>query len=528
MRHGLSMPKDEYGDRDRKATKALKNILPDHWKFKSPRDVDSGDEVCRDWIVEIANAEHGWSGAEFSIQNKTNPTIHEEHVSVVLRVDCVIYLLDKVTHPVMIHAYDIDSETSYWIWLSRWEGVNERSKWNNQKQKGVSIQIPKSNILTKASVSEIEAFVRESHFKASVRNRVDTANLSNPDFKFSSPEFVDNNIFSIAQPKHDKAKFNFTVDTEGNEAIRRALEEGYIVQFPLISGDLPSPIEPAKGEDNRVIVTLLPHIPDIVMPCRLIFLDAENEVSLEHKYIAFKMVRPGAVEKEFVGQPSNFPIVYSIVTRPNEDSSLVDAKLNFYCSDPRNPIAAKAFCDLYDNLRLSKRVRIIHLELDTHLAEFDLQNLPAVDEKVRRYIEAVYSLKINHNIHVPVSAELSDEALFSVEFCSQILEYGKSHWVFNRSQGTWKIPIEQAPKIIDTFKQEGYVPITTNASHIEIGIIDTKIDLGMLRSIYFVKQFNNLGEIEARIASENVDDDFIPIDIEIDFEKSFTEQVKST
>lgn len=273
--------------------------------------------------------------------------------------------------------------------------------------------------------------------------------------------------------------------------------------------------------------TLLPHIPAVTTPCRLIFLDAENKVLLEHKYVAFKIARPGSLEKEFVGQPSNSPIVYSIVTRPSEDPGLVTAVLSFRCSDPVNPIVVKAFFDLYDKLILSERVRIIHLESDTQLAEFPVQNLHAIDERVRRYVDAVYLLKVNHNIPVSLIA-VNDESLFYVEFCSQILEQGKSQWVFDRSGSSWKIPVEQAPRIIDTFKQEGYVLITTDASHIEIGIGDIKIDLGMLRSIFFVKHFNNLADIEARIASENVNDGFISIGIEIDFKKSFTEQVKST
>ncbi|MEM9953294.1 MAG: DUF4365 domain-containing protein, partial [Chloroflexota bacterium] len=209
------MPKDKYGDRDRYASDALRNIFPKNWKFKSPRDSDSGSEVCQDWIIEILDENSEWTGAEFSIQNKTGLKVRKKHISIPLSVDCLIYLLDKVTRPVLIHGYDIETNKSYWTWLSDWDGLVNRKKWKHQKK--VSIQIPKQKLLTLEAVNEIRELVLERHSKHTIRQKYDLENKLNPDFQLTSPIFKNNMVYSTVQPKHPKASINITMDQSNHK-----------------------------------------------------------------------------------------------------------------------------------------------------------------------------------------------------------------------------------------------------------------------------------------------------------------------
>ena len=108
-----------YHDRDGEAIDALRRVLPTYWLYKNPADILSRREYSEDLIIEIVNndAKRTVTGVEFGVQNKTDVIVRKRHVTVNLEVNDIKRLI-ALQRPVLIHGYEMDTKTSYWIWLN--------------------------------------------------------------------------------------------------------------------------------------------------------------------------------------------------------------------------------------------------------------------------------------------------------------------------------------------------------------------------------------------------------------------------
>ena len=213
-------------DRDRIATNALRAIFPTYWLFKNPRDTDSGKEYSEDWIIEIVNDDERRTPTEieFGVQNKTDANVRKRHVTVRLSVDDIQRLID-LQRPALIHAHDMDSKTSYWLWLNEWYAVHHQKL--KGKKKEILVKIPKTNVLDGRSVEKIRAYASREHHKRKLQEAAETlARTRAKDYNVYTV-LDDVSFTTVVEPKHDGAiPIIKALDQTASGAMMEAIETG--------------------------------------------------------------------------------------------------------------------------------------------------------------------------------------------------------------------------------------------------------------------------------------------------------------
>ncbi len=127
---------------------------------------------------------------------------------------------------------------------------------------------------------------------------------------------------------------------------------------------------------------------------------------------------------------------------------------------------------------------------------------------------------------MPAETEINDELLCYTELANEIKSKGESHWVIITKPVVHKVNIRDARNIVDHFKLNQYVLLGEQSpASIQLAIRGITIDLGLLRTILYIKKIPNLIDIEKQLSNQIADEDMITIEVEIDEEKSYTVQV---
>lgn len=504
------MPKSpKEHDADREALDKLREILPKSWKFKSPREMDSGREVCRDVTIEIVDSDREWTGAEFSIQNKLEFRKHKNHISVPIEVDCVIYLLDKVTHPVMIHAFDAKANTSYWIWLSQWKRIAERAKW--AKQKTVSIQIPYVNHLELASIEQIKETVLETHGRASIRQQVDWINKTSSSYRINlEVDDTEKTYFYKIEPKEDGLTSTIYLDKEAHEQLKSAMEKGEAVTVSgsvKIHDDILSEFaERTIGTNHRI--ELSP--PNLSHEDRLFsfeFEDEEGQMTYKSGIVRMGYVKHGT----------------KVITLRGTDKRNIDYKLTFNKEQNRLSLALNmnfltANNSPKDTLHLLEQCsgKMLHMK-EHEKGLYEKFFYPSIDpsNEFFRLIQALSKIEQILELPLVIPSNYTNETLDAAEAIVEGMETGRSNYLLGHFEDTIRVPAStnQPHKMVEHFNSGGVgrarIPVFSR-----LLFLDIELQLGELFYEFENLKIVNLKEITEHLSSSNPEEE---VDYEIEF-----------
>lgn len=515
--HPESMDYDEYA-----YNHLRKYFIIGKFVISEQRTVISNTEYGKDCVVEKLDSKRNNTGIEFYVQNKS--TVEDEKdglISISIDIKNINYLMNKQI-PAFIHLFHRKRKVGYWLWLQDWFFKSNPASWKSD-QETVTIKFPVSQKLSKNAVKEIMDIVTDQNFKFRMRQATDLFNQINPNFRFSSPEFIQNHIFSIAQPKHENVQFNVVTDEKSSEAMRRVIEEGYAVQISIISTDLPSPFSSIFTHTIDQYVTIIPYLPNHTLSINIKFYNQEANLIREDKVIVFQPVRFGTKEKEYHGLVEGGAVVFTLIMRTDEEKGVVNVNFSFFCPDPSNPLSVKQYLDIYEKIHSVQRVVLTNVRNDKQLGDFEFQ-LTEIQAEVCRFVNAAYELKTKKNIHIPIPNIINSELLFYVEYARDLLLNGKSFWKVTEDRDTWDIKVSNVREIVEYYKRDGFVYISNQApSNISIQVLDVPIDLGMVTVAFYVSRIKNIDEVEEKLADTTLkEQDMITTCFEIDLLKSFS------
>lgn len=346
---------------DRVASDALRTILPKTWLWKSPRDVDSGREHGEDCVIEIVDGNENATGAEFSVQNKVNPRVHKQYVSVSGIKLTTLERLIGLGRPVLLHAYDTQKEMSYWLWLDDWY-VKFMSERKTKRPKTITVQIPLQNVLDEASAQDIRARVMWEHRKLKEVKVADLINQTNPDFRIEVSANAQS-ITKIINAKHDGAiPVLRPMDEAANQAMMYALQMGQAVQ---VNGRFAIEGVPSLLFENgvaEVVQAIICPVGEVkTFPLRVEFLNEREEVVFRSPHVIMGLVQPGTVVRRWEGHNPDQYVTYSMTQNYKERVARFEVK---FSSRQRSAREWAEFLQITLSLKSAKKARLTNLKTD--------------------------------------------------------------------------------------------------------------------------------------------------------------------
>lgn len=478
----------------------------------------SGREWGIDWSVEKLVEGHN-TGVTFFVQSKvTSHGAKDGFFRIKLEVSTVNYLISKPS-PVILHLYHQPGNKGYWLWFQNWYYQFMTSA--KQKQETITVKIPVSNELSEKSVTYIDQIVAEEYTRQQIRQGIDQFNRINPDASYSEPSVDGNNIVLFGSFKNQQASFTFTFDDKGYEAVRRFHEEGYPVQFPIISSTVPTPMLSIAEDVLGQYVWLIPKVPSQQVVARILFVDAGGSELLKTSPVIFNLTRSGAKQQEWIGRSTD-SVIYKIEFQMASESTIEDVRFAHEPSDAFDPISVMRYCEICEIWGLSKRVLIDNLQNEKASLEFEVEAAPQLEDRYLRIVRAAHSLKTNHGFDLRLPGKFDDEALFRYEMADDLLSRGQSFWKLDPIPEVYTVARSELSSIIDSMTKNGFIYITSkDFVPIQIPIGEIEIDLGVVRTVFCVTQFNNLLHLREELTSGAVGD-LIEVELEVNLEKSFT------
>jgi hypothetical protein len=164
-----SLPKrDKYADNSKIAYQNLEQALAP-WRISEEREIASGIEYGKDFIVSVVDNDNNVTSLEFAVQSKVISSSNKRGTSDIwdaLAVRTLNYLRD-LTQPVLIHYFDSSLKIGYVRWLDEWFDSPDCPKdWNTKKK--VKFSIGRSNLLDEKMKEKILRVLQNKASRQSV------------------------------------------------------------------------------------------------------------------------------------------------------------------------------------------------------------------------------------------------------------------------------------------------------------------------------------------------------------------------
>jgi len=501
-------------DRDGIAIDALRRQFPSYWIYKSPSNLFGNKEYSEDLIIEIVNSDenHTVSGVEFGVQNKTNPRIGKHHVSVELQSADIMRLMN-LQRPILIHGYDIETTTSYWLWLNEWYLSNK----NKLKRKGsITLKIPKKSVLDKRNVTHIEQYARWEHQKRKIQERAGmVARQYSSDYKVNVVMDVEG-ITLVFDPKHQGAiPIIHALDQSSSEAIIRAIETGETV--PLVGSFAFSNLPELLGEEISKTLesaSLTPYFPkDTNSVVKIEFFDNTSNLVFKSPFVELDLVQSGTIIKRFEGVDNALGITYSFTFDFREERALYTIHLQ----EPT--LSARKLAEYFDRFNrfcAVTKIRITHLKTEEVIeAESDNlfnRKLSLQQELWQRMAAALVTIEDRLNVIINMPDTIDSGLVARAEWVAEVLRDGvvkveNVDFIPNNAVLICNDSAYLARDILSAFEQDGQISITVMSSgnQIEVELLNQKLQLGLARYAFSNTKIINIGELQK--ALEQAKDD---------------------
>lgn len=468
--------KSQYHDNDRIAKINLQDFFG-NWDFIRPADVDSGREYGQDWLIGVNDKDGTATGMQFGVQSKvlrSKSSIKSDCIQTKINISTLNYLY-KLPYPALLHFYDKKKEVGYVMWLDEWYAQNKKPEWGTQKT--VLVKIPLSNVLNEQMVQQIYDYVRERHTKQKLIEKIDLINRT------SNDQYLE---FNSLHAKHSDAIPHVTsLDTLSAEQLRRAYETGELTE---ITGRFSmTNIHPLIAEDLEGLqVTFKATLDDLPkLPIRLQYLDENNQILYEVKYLELVPTQNGSIIKKWEGVESLklLSFTFEINTKNHR------AKLDFSLYDSsKEPAQTLKYLDVLEKIMMSSKIKFIDLRTDLILYETIAGNITGYTiEQLILEKRLAQSLKTIHEI-TGIYIEMPDtyKDLNLIERVANIVITGIDRLIIrsNEHEENNILEISGEKEIINDIEYKFNTAtepfyITPPSTNYNVTIYGHKIDLGL-------------------------------------------------
>lgn len=509
-------------DRDGLAIKALLKTLPTWWLYKNPANIFGGKEYSEDLIIEIVNNDPSRtvSGIEFGVQNKTNVKVRKNHVSTKLSISD-IYRLRELQRPFLIHAYHIESDTSYWCWLSDWYEKNHRRVerlGRKQMKREISVEIPKRNVLDAKAVEQIRQHVTREHRKQKLRIlSVEAGKLHAGDYNITVQENL-SGMSTIIAPLHSDALFELRpLDEHSNAAFAYALETGEGVQIDgkVAIANVPESIRglmDAVLTDSALQALLLPSVLEPKeQPLKIELLDGSSNAVFKSSFVLLQLAARGTKSERWAGLDTARKVEHGLVFDHSENS--MSYSLGFVDSTAVPEILRERF-ELLARLQAVKRIRLTDLQTEQCVIH-DLEAKPKQPpELVVRMVNALSDINEALNADLQLPKQFSSRDLVRAEVIAVALRTGaikiNPEGLLSRDQVLVSgDPAHIARTNLAHYLEHGSLNISLigTTEEFSVDLIGTVLDLGPASYYLENVKISNPNELKHELAQPNIDDD---------------------
>lgn len=528
IRRGEMLPKSPKSHRlDSIAIKALKAIFPEQWHYKSTAEDSNNHEYGDDLTIEIVDDNDYVTGIEFSVQNKANPKIRKDHISVSGIKLSTLRRLMRLNRPIMLHAFHQATKISYWLWLHEWYAQNHTPEWKNPKT--VTVRIPKENILNEDAVKTIQAQVIFEHRKYDLIRKASQVTQAS-DFNVSVLS-EEKSIILVVDPKNDDAIPSvIPLDAKTFEAIQFMFQTGKTVQLDgkiAIEG-IPSLIADDFGTE-LVSAIVFPIASDVSWPLSIEYLDQDDVVIYKTRLVTMKLVEPGAVTRRWEGKPNNQPVTYSITENLQEGTRSFSVKSQAESQMIADLDKAIAATDAIDS---TKKYRITEIETDQVFymeTSHQPRELTFEQDIIRKFIKyvALINERLGLKIELTPSIHINNEVFEIAEFIAGILTEGigriRAEAVVPEGHSLieWVKP-SALHELLNQYEQHGNITVfTPQTIELHIEFLGCKITLESAQYAFPNSKIAHVDVIRKRLDENISEDEAIQIGFDIDRTESY-------
>jgi hypothetical protein len=512
MEWRMTNPK-QYEQGDKIATHQLESIFPETWKFKRKADIYSGREGAQDLVIEIIDEDYEETGIEFVVQNKVifKP---QKRVKVAFKLSTLRYL-STLNQPVLLHVYDRNSETSYYLWLDEYYAEHS-SRWK-QNQNETSVVFPKNNILSKKNFRQvIETYVRSYNLRRKLLKYAENESKVDPNFYYEYSA-KPGQVKIAVSTKHPDAVVNFTMQLhpEQVDKFNKAIETGTEAEIELLNLQFEGLPEWLVDKNIATASAIIfQHKSTQKIYNRFDFLDEYDKVILSSVFVEMRLDQDGTKYKKWKGISVSQGITY--VIEVSIDSQTIN--LNFEFNSFLNSAAEYLkMLTAVEGISLSKSLKITFLEQNEvvllpsdnlRLRDWEISNQEKQLATALSKIEKAFSVTFDMQTAFTVK-----DLNLVVEIADNILENGYSYKLLvipkeiyseeNTLQKyvvTFPVTLETAKQIIESYNVDNEFRISTNLENpLALHVQNLTLDLGAASIEYVFDEILQLPDLKTFI-----------------------------
>jgi len=406
----------------------LPSIAPSNWVLTRHADLDNKEfNVCA-WQVTISDRDQNIAGEFYVCSFITMGKQRSRRIA--LRVDTsYIHVLQDRVLPVLLHGYDATYEIHSWQWLDDPSVLSEVQR-ASKKKSTLQIKLPAKNSWSGSGIKRIEERAFRSHHKRQLQQQAERESRTNQnyDFRFHSQgDIYGVGVFSKHQKAQEMAPIRVTLrlSPEAHASLLKALRRGEVTQLEgvMVFENLPEWF--IKPIDQPMDITVQPSVPKTVTHVRIEFFDHDDQLLLRSELVEMRPLVDGLEVKQYQGQPTNQPIVYTatISLSPQETRftiSLAEGNLN--------PIDIDWYLDMFESLSRTSRVELYNYDLQkSHsLTNYTSAQAPQIPSEARDFVKnlAIVASRLNLSLTLPEQYTRDDFETASVT--AEILTTGRT------------------------------------------------------------------------------------------------------
>jgi hypothetical protein len=524
----------------KRARRNLENMLPEHWKMEPVHDEASNMEYGDDWIVKVTNKANKVFGAAFYIQSKVKSEKRVgRRIGIRLKPSTLNYLHNLML-PVLLHCYNPDNNTGYWLWLSDYSKQEDVIEWKGKKP--VTVYIPTKNVLDGGSAEQILRHVSVIHRHHMLQKNAKIKSRTDQNFSY---EFIERQgVVGVGvYAKHPRAieehpiSVTFDLPPEDQHAYEKAQEMGdsFRGEAEVTFNGIPSWLLDSQNP-VKMNLEIYPLVPVRKSNLRITYLDRDGHPLFKTNRVELELEKQGTKYQRWQGKPQSQPIIYTVIF----DALTPQTALNFkYDLDSRSATALNWYINLLDTLQATCTVSIENLDLDKPpymLSDYKLRigNLP--DDALRKYASALATLSTMLQVELLMPNSFEYDDLVMAESVVELLETGVSNQLTvlseelrNSEHGACLVVVmnrNYVEKLFQELADEGYLEIPMPIAD-KMKFLGTEIRIGSSQYICYCTDILNRDEALKALESPEQSDDATTVQIvfALDDNKSYVQML---
>lgn len=509
------------------ARQNLRSVLPDYWIINQP-----SDDYGIDWLIWITESEEV-TGLHFFVQSKAPKHCNsKERVWYDLSLSTLSYL-EELSSPIILHIFEQNSQTGYWLWLDEWYQENYASKWESQKF--VRVSIPRENVFDKNAVQKIYDRVKRDNFRNRVRRNADIANKTHPHYIFSTHFDVDEVRVDIKHRNPNEAiPLTLHLDENSKIIFQRMLETGEAVSLKgELDHTLPE-IIPIGDEPTSSEINVTPLVPtNYNFPAKWQFWDTEDKLLFEIPYVFMTLIQSGTKFKRWRGKATKYALILQLTIDQLSDESRINLNLGH---DYNNRVVTSIgnYIEVFDLAPNITKFTVVNLKTDFDLGgsiRFGKQSTNNLPDHWRSLIKALETIESKFDIEFSLPDTISDYDLAEAEAIVKLITSG----VAPQPLGAlleWKeyhfvivyFYLDELKHLIRKLKdaQDDYIVVAPeHRFEYEIDLLGQKFLLGKMNYMFVIDEIMNMSALAPLLESGISENKQVEVHFSIVLEKSY-------